>query len=202
MRIAVALMLCSVAVSVSGGVALGQSAPAAGEQSAGTRNPQADDEVIVRGKRVGELRVAVEKARERAYGIFNDINSSNDFDFVCSEETRQFSRAKQRTCRPRFEGRITSTAAKEYMSAIAMTCPAKGPEGVINWQECMTGAYAQRGLSRAQGVSGEAPGKREQLTDEILRLAGENDQFAQAILDFYAAQQEYDAARRPKDESE
>jgi len=29
------------------------------------------------------------------------------------------------------------------------------------------------------------------VSDEILRLAAENDQFARAILDFYAAQQEY-----------
>jgi hypothetical protein len=40
------------------------------------------------------------------------------------------------------------------------------------------------------------------LNDEILRLAGENDQFAQAILDFYAAQQEYDAARHGRGEAD
>ena len=201
MRI-VALMVCSIFVSAGGGVAFGQNEPAAGERSAGSPNPQVDDEVIVTGKRIGELRLAVEKARERAYGIFNAINSTNDFDFVCSEETRQFSRAKTRTCRPRFESRITSTAAKEYMSALTMTCPADPRDGFINWQECMTGKYAQRGLARAQAVSGEAPGLHEQLEDEILRLAGENDQFAQAILDFYTAQQQYDAARRPKGESD
>jgi hypothetical protein len=66
----------------------------------------------------------------------------------------------------------------------------------------MFNGYAQRGLSRAQSVQGEAPGKRDLLSDEIRRLANENDQFAQAILDFYAAQQEYEAARRPKAKSD
>ena len=200
MRI-VALMVCSIVVSASGDVAFGQNEPAAGERSAGSPNGQADDEVVVTGKRVGQLRVAVEKARERAYGIFNAINSSNDFDFVCSDETRTFSRAKTRVCRPRFESRITSAAAKEWMSAIAMTCPADS-SGFVAFQACMTGAYAQRGQSRAQAVAGEAPGMHDRLNDEILRLAGENDQFAQAILDFYAAQQEYDAARHGRGEAD
>jgi hypothetical protein len=192
----VALMVCSIVLSTSG-VTLGQDEPASSERSsAGLPNQQVDDEVVVTGKPVGQLRVAVEKARERAYGIFNEINSSNDFDFRCSDETRVFSHAKQRVCRPRFEGRITSTAATEYMSALTMTCPA-GPTGFINFQACMTGAYAQRGQARAQAVSGGAPGMHDQLNDEILRLAGENDEFAQAILGFYAAQQEYDAARKP-----
>jgi hypothetical protein len=61
----------------------------------------------------------------------------------------------------------------------------------------MTGPYAQRGLSRAQAISGEAPPKRDQFSDLVMKLASENDQFAQAILDFYAMQQKYDAARKP-----
>ena len=195
MRI-VALMVCSVVVSVSG-VALAQNEPAAPARSAGSPAGQAADEVIVTGKQLGELRVEIEKTRERAWGIFNQINSSNDFDVLCSDDTRTFSHAKQRVCQPRFEGRITSTAAREYMAALAMTCPANPATGFINFQECMTGAYAARGLARAQAISGEAPGKRDLFSDEVLRVASENDQFAQAILDFYAAQQKYEAARKP-----
>jgi hypothetical protein len=33
------------------------------------------------------------------------------------------------------------------------------------------------------------------LVAEILRLANENDEFAQAFLDFYEAEQRYDEAR-------
>ena len=191
MRIVALMVLVS-----AGGVALAQNEPVASGRSAGSPTGQAGDEVIVTGKQLGELRVEVERARERAWGIYNDINSSNDFDVLCSDETRTFSHAKQRICQPRFEGRITSTAAKEYMAALFTVCPA-GRDGFINFQQCMTGTYAQRGQARAQAVSGEAPGKRDQFSDEVTRLAGENDQFAQAILDFYAAQQKYEAARKP-----
>lgn len=195
MRI-VTLVMCSVVVCADG-VAVAQNVPGAAGRNAGSPAGKADDEIIVTGKQLGELRVQVQKARQLAWGIFNDINSNNDFDVVCKDETHGFSHAKVRTCRPKFEGRITNTAAKEYLSAIALTCPA-GRDGGINFQACMTGAYAQRALGRAQAVSGEAPGKRDQFTDEILKLAGENDQFAQAILDVYALQQKYDAARKPE----
>src|SRR5262245_8697415 len=117
------LTICSVVASFTVGTALGQNAPAAGEHRADPPSRQADDEVIVTGKQLGQLRVAVEKARERAYGIFNEINSNNDFDFQCVDETRTFSHAKQRVCRPRFENRITSAAATEYMAALTATCP-------------------------------------------------------------------------------
>jgi len=34
------------------------------------------------------------------------------------------------------------------------------------------------------------------MTHEIFRVARENDEFAQAILDWYEANQQYDAARK------
>jgi hypothetical protein len=194
MRI-VTLMVCSVVVFACR-VAVAQNEVAAGGRSAGSPAGQADDEVIVTGKQLGQMRAQIENARERAWGIFNDINSSNDFDVHCKDETHSFSHAKVRACRPQFEGRITSTAAREYLAAIAMTCPSD-KDGFIDFQACMTGAYGQRAQARAQAVSSEAPAKRDQFTDEIFKLAGENDQFAQAILDVYALQQKYEAARKP-----
>ena len=192
----VGLIVCFV-VTLAGGFAFAQNEPAAGRRSSDSRAGQAGDEVIVTGRRLAELRVAVEKSREYAWGIFNEINTNDDFDVHCSDETRTFSHAKVRACRPQFEGRITSAAAKEYLGALFATCPASRVDGEIKWQECMTGAYAQRGLARARAVSAEAPGKRDQFSDEIFKLAGENEQFARAILDFYAAQQKYEAARKP-----
>ena len=200
----VALMVCSIVMCASA-VAVAQNEPTPSGRGAGSTNGQDGDEVIVTGKRLGELKADVEKARERAWGIFNDINSSNDFDVHCAYETRVFSHTKQRVCRPQFESRIAGAAAKEYMGALYMVCPAD-PSGFINFQACMTGAYSQRGQARTQGASGEATVKGDQFRDEIFKLAGENDQFAQAILDFYAAQQKYEAAlkptRKPKGEAD
>jgi hypothetical protein len=194
------LAVCLVVLSASA-VVLGQGQNASRGRSVASQTLEVDDEVVVTGRRLAQLRVAVEEAREHAWGLFNEINSNDDFDVRCSDETRTFSHAKVRTCRPRFETRITSAAAKEYLGALFATCPADR-DGQIKWQDCMTGAYAQRGLARAQAISGEAPVKRDQFSDEIFRLAGENEQFAQAILDFYAAQQKYEAARKPAKRSQ
>jgi len=150
------------------------------------------DEVIVTAKRLAKLRLDVQAARERAYGVFNEINSDNDFDVNCSGETRIFSHAKRRTCRARFESRISSEAGKEYLDGLLLSC--NGPGGVT--QECMFSSAGGRGISRAQGVENPLQGKRQQFSDEITRLANEDARFAQAILDFYAASQKYEAARK------
>jgi hypothetical protein len=62
-------------------------------------------------------------------------------------------------------------------------------------QDCIFSEASSAGISAAQGVEGEAPIKRKQFNDEIVRLANENDEFAQAILDFYEAHQQYETAR-------
>ena len=161
------------------------------------------DEVVVRGRQVGELRVAMQNAREHAYSIFNEINSTDDFDVLCREETRYFSHAKQRVCRPRFEGRISGQAAKEFLSTLTARCQPDEAGGAIPWQSCMFGGVGQGAKSNAQAVEGQAPPMHQKMNDEILRLAETDQRFGQAILDFFEASQEYDAARgRRADEDE
>src|SRR6202008_342487 len=84
---------------------------------------EAPDEVVVRGRRLTELRVEIEIKRERAYSIFNEINSTDDFDFQCVEELRRGSRMPRRVCAPRFEGRISAAAARDYLATMRAVCP-------------------------------------------------------------------------------
>jgi hypothetical protein len=58
---------------------------------------------------------------------------------------------------------------------------------------------ASAAISAAQGIEGQAPSKRDEMKDEILRLANQDERFAQAILDWYEANQQYDAARNRRD---
>lgn len=160
---------------------------------------EAPEEVVVRGRQIGELRAAVERAREAAYALFNELNSSNDFDILCREETRYFSHAKTRVCRARFEDRISSQAAKEYMSTLFARCPPDS-DGAIQWQTCMFNGVGQAAKSNAQAVEGQAPAMHDRLNDEIVRVANENDEFARAILDVYEADRRYDEARKRRDD--
>jgi hypothetical protein len=99
-------------------------------------------------------------------------------------------------CKPQFEKRLEAEAAREYLQALIISC--RGAAGVT--QTCMFSAAGQRAVSRAQGIEGPKESMRERMNDEIVRLANENAQFAQAILDFAAKNQEYEAARKTRDD--
>jgi len=186
--------LIGLSMNAIGGPALAQTEPPARERSAAARQEQTE-EVVVRGRRIGELRAEVEDARERAYELFNDINSNDEFDVYCHNESRSGTNVPQVVCRAQFENRVSAAAAREYLSGLFSAC-----HGGSVTQDCMFSNAGAGGINRAQGVEGQLPGKREQMADEIFRVARENDEFAQAILDWYEANQQYDAARKRRKE--
>jgi hypothetical protein len=193
LRNSAVLFLFALAV-LGAGSAAAQTGPAARDGGEAPSRQDNSDEVIVHGRRLGDLRLAVESARQRAYDIFNEINGDNDFDVHCGAEKRDFSHMKRRLCRPQFENRIQAQAAKEYMHELFVAC-----RGEIS-ASCVDSGAGQRGLVRAHAVEIQIPGKRKEMNQEILRLANENTQFAQAILDYYEASQELKAATKRRDE--
>jgi hypothetical protein len=186
-------------ILAAGGDALAQPEPAAREPTRVAPQQSAPEEVIVRGRRLTELRFEVEQAQERAYAIFNEINSDDDFDVYCREERKYHSRATQRTCRPQFENRISAEAARAYMAELNWTCQ-PNQEGFLDTQACMFSGPGVAAKATAQGVEGQLPGKRDQMSDEIVRLANQDDRFAQAILDWYEKTETYEAARKRRRE--
>ena len=196
MRIA-GLLLFSSAVS-GGGAALAQSEPAAPQRAEDSARQEAPEEVVVRGRRIGELRAEIEVARRRAYDIFNEINTNDEFDVRCRKESKPGSNVPAQTCRARFEYDISADAASEYMRSLAWNCPVVG--GVLDTQACMFSGYGQSAADSARAIEGQLPSKRDQMNAEILRLANENDEFAQAILDYYEASQQYEAARKRRND--
>jgi hypothetical protein len=184
----VAALILVLMMPSGGSAVLAQSAPAVGVA------PDTE-EVIVRGRRLTDLRFEVEQAQERAFAIFNELNSDDDFDVHCREERRYHSRAKQRTCRPQFESRISAEAATEYLRELSWRCQ-PGPEGALDTQACMFSNVGQSAAAVARGVEAQLPTKHEQMNDEIVRLANEDDRFAQAILDWYETTEQYEAARK------
>lgn len=198
MRTFVAMVVLSIA-AVGGRGALAQSEPAARERADTAASQEKPEEVIVRGRRIGELRAEVEDARERAYELFNDLNSNDEFDVSCHKESRSGTNVPQVVCRAQFENRISAAAASEYMSTLFALCQPDG-NGFLDTQACLFSGPGASARASAQGVEGQAPPKRDQMTQEIFRVARENDEFAQAILDWYEASQQYDAARKRRSE--
>lgn len=65
------------------------------------------------------------------------------------------------------------------MSALLFACrPDAGQQ--FNLTVCMFSDASQNARSRAQAAEGVAPPKRDVLSEEIWRVASENEQFAQA----------------------
>jgi hypothetical protein len=48
--------------------------------------PETPEEIIVRGQRIGELRIDIERAEEAVFVRFNEINSTDEFDIDCRLE--------------------------------------------------------------------------------------------------------------------
>lgn len=63
-----------------------------------TSAPAVDDEVIVRGQRVGELRLEIQLAEDAVFDRFNQINSDDRFDIVCRMEQVTGSLIDRRIC--------------------------------------------------------------------------------------------------------
>jgi hypothetical protein len=185
-------------IAVAGGPALAQSERAAGDRADAAPQQETPEEVVVRGRRIGELRAEIEDARRRAYDIFNEINIDDEFDVYCRKESQPGTNVPRQVCRAQFERRISADAASEYMGTLARNCPVV--DGEVNTQACMFSGYGQSAADAARGIEGQLPGKQAQMRAEILRLANEDERFGQAILDYYEASQQYDAARKRRED--
>jgi hypothetical protein len=190
MRVVLWMLLVLAALSMRATHAQG-----AGATPSDAQRSEAPEEIVVRGRRLEEFRLEVEKLRVRAYDIFNEINSSDDFDVHCAAEQRTGTRRRRQVCAAQFEIRISSRAGKDYVAAIRDRC-----QGQLT-QDCIFDPNtAGFGLAAAKAVEGEAPRHRELLNQEIQRLARTDLEFGQAILDFYDANLKYEEERkRPRE---
>jgi hypothetical protein len=169
-----------------------QSEPAAppdrSEGEAGqTGEITADEEITVIGQRsLRLLRLEVQTARERVYGLFNSLNSSDEFDIHCRNAPRTGTRIPQRVCRPQFADNATDHAGTEFLLALQLGNCAGG----------ITEACLEAGRSRAQAALSVVSVRDRQLDAEVQRLARDNAEFRRAIAGFQAVERRYEDARR------
>jgi len=95
---ALCLVACSLALS-----AMAQDAPADFASTVANTTSQID-EVIVSGglDSLSRLRKAVDRAENRVYERYNEINRHNDYDIECRTEAPLGSRQKSKKCHPRY----------------------------------------------------------------------------------------------------
>jgi hypothetical protein len=139
-------------------------APTAGQETAATRPPEGLDEVIVRGRRVGELRLEIQRAEQAVFARFNDINSTDDFDIHCRNDKSYG--LMHRSCLSNIWRKLQGQIAREQVLAMR----------------------GQGSGSAAQLIQAEQIEKQRQLADELRGLAEKDEQLEAAVAELAQAQ--------------
>ena len=130
-------------------------ASASKEQDA---EPRPIEEITVLGERsFYTLRLEIETAEEEVYGLFNELNTNDDFDVTCTWEVYTGSHFKRRSC----------------MAAYLREAQAE------NTQNYLKGIDVQLDLP---GVKGEVLDQTLAMEAEMTHLALNNPEFAQALI--------------------
>jgi hypothetical protein len=115
--------------------------------------PPEDPDITVRGKRTS-FDVQLARAEDQLFAVFNSINSRDEFDIHCYQEAPFGTRIKQRVCAPKFAEDADAEAALEF-----------------HWNGTSPDATSLKGH------------KQRLLREEMTKLASENPQLRQALLE-------------------
>ncbi len=118
------------------------------------------EDIVVRGRRLGELRFELRLAEEAVYARFNDVNSDDRFDIHCRSEKRYASRITERRC--------LSNSWREQDANIG--------EGMARMMQGTPGISLQSFRAeqlRMQGL----------LREELLRLALQDDGLKRVVME-------------------
>jgi hypothetical protein len=135
-----------------------RSEQASDPQTAAAQPPEGLDEVIVRGRRVGELRLEIQRAEEAVFARFNDINSTDDFDIHCRND--KVYGLMRRSCLSNIWRKLEAQIATEQL----------------------------RGTGFAPLIQAEQIEKQRQLVDELKQLAEKDEQLEEAVAELTQAQ--------------
>jgi hypothetical protein len=120
------------------------------------------DEITVYGDiSMGALRGKVKIAEDRAFTMFNELNTKHEFDIICTNEPNTGSHLRRRVCRPFYVDQIKGETARMWK---------KG--------------FGPRNASKL-----ELEAKRQELLTEILKLGKDHPELIDAMNDMTYAKQ-------------
>lgn len=141
-------------------VVVGFAAPVLAQEAAST--PQAadvGDEVIVPGTRPENLRGEIERLERVVYDRWNALNSKDEFDVQCLDSEPTNSHITQTRCVPNFVIRAESRAAKNTIDGDRTAGSDRQGDYYLTMQQ-----------------------KSRQLTEEMQRVAREDEQFLRDLV--------------------
>jgi hypothetical protein len=106
--------------------------PASKEQDVQTRPIE---EITVLGERsFFILRLEIEAAEAEVYGLFNELNTNDDFDFKCTREAYTGSHIKRRRCMAAYLREAQAENTQNYLKGIDTRLSLSEVEGEVHQQ--------------------------------------------------------------------
>jgi hypothetical protein len=140
-----------------------------------------DDEIVVHGKRLEELRIQIERAENDVYARFNEINSNDAYDVHCYERQSAGSHIERRTCVPNYSREMDAAFAE----ATVRDLQSRSGGGVEAGKDA-NGAPAVAGSSGVNHVPQQYRAKQlyteRLIAEEMRELAREDPQLRAAML--------------------
>lgn len=146
------------AASLLSAAALAQPSAAA---TATSKPPATDDEIVVVGKSPQEIRLQIRLAEEAVYDRWNEINSTDDYDIHCRQETPTGSHVPRRVCQANFWRKAQAQSGTETVRAL------QGGPAVSPTQLMAEAIYKRRLMTREMKQLAE---KDEELEKDFYRL--------------------------------
>lgn len=167
---ALCLVACSLALS-----AMAQNAPADFASTVANTTSQID-EVIVSGglDSLSQLRKAVDRAENRVYERYNEINRHNDYDLECLTEAPLGSRQKSKKCHPRY---VSDALHEDGFDVLFRN---------------------QNSAARLRSVSALAAGKQSFLRKAMLEAARNDPQMQRAMVEHALLKERYEKVLKEK----
>lgn len=145
---------------------------------------------VIGGKSPSDYRVAMERARDEIFRVFNEANKSNDTDIRCRNESPTGSRMRQSVCRSEAENRADAAAARGFLNSLLLTSGRAGAGAGGGQRNADVGT----GAAQAAAVSGGADALAK-FEAEWAMLYGENPELREAVARYAALVDEYARAR-------
>lgn len=127
------------------------------------------EEVIVYGKKsLTRLRAELHLAEENVFEMFNSLNSSDEFDIHCVDQSQAGTRIKRRVCKPNYAKDLRSEATQRWLNS--------GDANATDGQNFVP-------------MSAQIQAKEKQLRAEMELLVMQHPEFLEAVA-------QYDRARK------
>lgn len=148
------------------------------------------EEITVTGERtLLSMKNQIRRIEEDMYRSFNALNKSDELDIFCDNKTQTTSHITQHSCEPVFLSNLKKENAQHTLSQLRNAFTDDG----LDIEQLESGLGL---LESEKALKDQMRHKYEELNNEILRVAQENPEYMNALLQIAKLKVEYETARK------